>query len=52
MLSASDAEKIVLSKFNEAGPEEHQMKIIVGCGAQLAFRGCAEHCYLTVAQLE
>ena len=42
-LSAEDAEKVVLSKFDEADPYQHMMKVMFGCGIYAAFRGSTEH---------
>ena len=50
-LSAEDVEKIVLSKFDEDIPEQHQMKLLFGCGVYCAFRGCSEHTKLQVSQI-
>jgi hypothetical protein len=38
-LSAEDAEKIDLSKFNEDDPNQHMMKVMFGCGVYCMFRG-------------
>lgn len=38
-MSASDAEKIDLSKFDESDPYQHMMKILFGCGVFCMFRG-------------
>jgi hypothetical protein len=42
-LAPEDAEKIVLSKFNEDDPWQHMMKVMFGCGIYAAFRGSTEH---------
>ena len=50
-LAASEAEKIILSKFDEDNLYEHMMKILFGCGMYAAFRGRKEHTYFYTNQL-
>ena len=42
-LSAEEAEKICLAKFNEDDPRQHMMKVMVGCGINAGFWGSKEH---------
>ena len=49
-MSAAEAEKIVLSKFDESNTEEHIMKLLMGLGIQAAFRGSKEHTLLSIQQ--
>jgi hypothetical protein len=50
-LSASDAEKIDLSKFDESDPYQHMMKILFGCGVYCMFRG-KEHAAFNISQVK
>ncbi len=50
-LSASDAEKIDLSKFDESDPYQHMMKILFGCGIYCMFRG-KEHAAFNTSQVK
>ena len=51
VLSTEDAKKIILSKFDESIPEQHQMKLLFGCGVYCAFCGCSEHTRLHTNQI-
>jgi hypothetical protein len=50
-LSASDAEKIDLSKFDKSDPYQHMMKILFGCGVYCMFRG-KEHAGFNISQIK
>jgi hypothetical protein len=50
-LSASDAEKIDLSKFDKSDPYQHMMKILFGCGVYCMFRG-KEHAAFNISQVK
>jgi hypothetical protein len=50
-LSAADAEKIDLSRFDESDPLQHMMKILFGCGIYCMFRG-KEHASFAVSQIK
>ena len=42
---------ITLSKFDKDDPDQHQMKILFGCGAKLGFRGGDKHVFLVLKTL-
>jgi hypothetical protein len=46
-----DAEKIRLDKFDEMDPQQHQMKVLLGCGLIFGLRGVAEHTQLRVQDI-
>ena len=50
-LDARETEKIVLSRFNEADPRQHQMKLLFGFGMYAAFRGIREHVNLSPSHI-
>jgi hypothetical protein len=45
-VSASDEDKVNLSKFDESDPDQFRKKIMVGCGIYFGFRGAKEHVFL------
>lgn len=51
-VAVEDLDKVLLSKFDESIPEQHQMKCLVGCGVYFGFRGIEEHAQLRVEQIE
>ena len=51
-LEASEAEKIMLSKFDEDDLYQHMMKIMFGCGLFAAFRGRTEHTMFYISQIK
>jgi hypothetical protein len=50
-VAVEDSHKVLLSKFDESIPEQHQMKCLVGCGVYFGFRGVEEHAQLLVEQI-
>ena len=50
-LTASDVEKIDLTKFDESIHVQHIMKCLFGCGLYGCFRGGKEHSELSIAQI-
>ena len=50
-LSAANVEKIDISKFVEADPRQHCMKLLFGMGFYAAFRGSTEHAQFTKNQV-
>ena len=50
-MKPEDAEKLILSKFDENDPNQHIMKVLFGMGMYCAFRGSTEHSMMTVAQV-
>jgi hypothetical protein len=50
-VAVEDLHKVLLSKFDESIPEQHQMKCLVGCGVYFGFRGVEEHVQLLVEQI-
>ena len=50
-LTFNNRKKISLAMFDERNPQQHQMKILFGCGAMFGFRGSAEHTYLELGNI-
>ena len=51
-LAEDDVHLIDLSKFDEDDADQHQMKILFGCGAKLGFRGGDEHVSLGLSNVK
>ena len=51
-LSTEDAEKIVLSRFNEDNPCKHQIKLLFDFGVFTAFQGINEHLNLSPSHIK
>ena len=50
-LTLTNGKKISLAMFDERDPQQHQMKILFGCGAMFGFRGSSEHTYLELGNI-
>ena len=50
-LTLNNRKKISLAMFDERDPEQHQMKVLFGCGAMFGFRGSAEHTLLELGHI-
>ena len=51
-LDEASMQMVKLSTFDESVPEQHQMKILFGCGIHLGMRGNSEHTELQVANIQ